>query len=100
MTLPVDNFNQRQNGWVDIVTVVTIWAYSIGVTIVIAIVYFCLNRIKWLDDLGRKDRSRQDPKVENIIAAVSRLAIEHESDEHGKGHYTLVARSQDDDDDE
>lgn len=97
---PRDRFHQRQDGWVDIVTVVVIWAYSIGVTIVIAIVYFLLNRIRWLDDLGRKDRSNKDPKVENIIAAVSKLAIEHESDEHGKGYYHLVARNQDDSDDE
>ncbi|KAF2098158.1 plasma membrane ATPase 1 [Rhizodiscina lignyota] len=99
-TNPHDNFHQRQDGWVDVVTVVVIWAYSIGVTIVIAIVYFLLNRIRWLDDLGRKDRSRKDPKIENILAAVSKLAIEHESDGNGKDHYTLVTRAQDDDDDE
>jgi len=99
-TSPKDHFPNRQDGWVDIVTVVVIWGYSIGVTIVIAIVYFLLNRITWLDNLGRKDRSKKDPKIENILAAFSKVAIEHETDDSGKGHYSLVARNQDDDDDE
>lgn len=51
ITNPHDNFVQRGDGWVDIVTVVVIWAYSIGVTVVIAIVYYLLNRITWLDEL-------------------------------------------------
>lgn len=100
-TNPPDNFNQRQDGWVDVVTVVVIWAYSIGVTIVIAIVYYLLNRITWLDNLGRKDRSNKDPKLENILGAISRLAIEHEKGEDGAhDRYTIVQRTTEAEDDE
>merc|ERR1711964_185236 len=35
-----------------------IWCYSIGVTIVVAIVYFLLLSIKWIDNLGRVSWSR------------------------------------------
>lgn len=52
-TSPPSNFVQRGDGWTDVVTVVVVWAYSIGVTIVIAIVYFLLNKITWLDELVR-----------------------------------------------
>lgn len=37
---PESSFKQSSNGWVDIVTVVIVWLYSFGVTVVIAIVYF------------------------------------------------------------
>lgn len=80
---PRDHFHQRQDGWTDIVTVVVIWAYSIGVTVVVAIVYFLMNKIAWLDDLGRKNRSHKDPAIENMIAALSKLSIEHGHDKHG-----------------
>jgi H+-transporting ATPase len=92
---PADHFRQRQSGWTDIVTVVVIWAYSIGVTIVIAIVYYLLNRITWLNDLGRKNRSHKDPMVENIIAAVSKLTMEHEEDKDGKSRYFIGQKAAD-----
>lgn len=98
--LPVDHFHQRADGWTDIVTVVVVWAYSIGVTIVIAIVYYLLNRITWLNDLGRKDRSKKDPLVENIIAAVRQLAVEHETDKEGNSRYVLNQKAVVDDEDE
>lgn len=99
-TNPRDRWNQRQDGWVDIVTVVVIWAYSIGVTIIIAIVYYLMNKIAWLDDLGRKDRSRKDPAIENMIAALSKLALEHGTDKHGTERYVLAARSAEEEEDE
>lgn len=99
-TNPVDLAHFRNDGWVDIVTVVVIWCYSFGVTVVIAIAYYLLNRIAWLNDLGRKDRERKDPAIENMIAALSKLALEHGTDKHGTERYILAARAADDDEDE
>ncbi|KZF24435.1 plasma-membrane proton-e [Xylona heveae TC161] len=93
-TNPPTPFHQRQDGWVDIVTVVVIWAYSIGVTIIVAIVYYLLNRIPALDNLGRKNRSVKDTALENMIGRLSKLAVEHEVGEHGRGRYTLVTKSE------
>lgn len=99
-TNPADVAHFRANGWVDIVTVVVIWAYSLGVTIVIAIVYYLLNKIAWLNDLGRKDRSRKDPQIENMIAALSKLALEHGKDKHGVERYVLAQRAAEEEEDE
>jgi len=44
---------------------------SLGVTIVIAIVYFLLNKITWLDNLGRKTRSRSDTKIGKLRACTN-----------------------------
>jgi len=98
---PRTRFHQRPDGWVDVVTVVVIWAYSIGVTIVIAIVYFLMNRIPFLNDLGRKTRSKKDTDIENILAHVAKMALEHEVDQTtGKGRYLLTTRSAEEEDDE
>ena len=64
---PLDVWHQRADGWTDIVTVVVIWLYSFGVTVFIAIVYLILNRITWLNDLGRKNRSNKDTMIENVL---------------------------------
>uniref|UniRef100_A0A093V076 P-type H(+)-exporting transporter n=1 Tax=Talaromyces marneffei PM1 TaxID=1077442 RepID=A0A093V076_TALMA len=82
ITDPPDQFVETHNGWTDIVTVVRIWGYSLGVTIVIALVYFTLNKLEWLDNLGRKSRSKGDIQMENILGHLSRVTIEHE--QHGK----------------
>lgn len=81
------------NGNVDIVTVVVIWGYSIGVTIILAIVYFVLTEIPALDNLGRKTRSKADTQIENLISHLHKLAIEHEVDATGKNRYLLGARA-------
>lgn len=95
-----DNFKQSSNGWVDIVTVVIVWLYSFGVTVVIAIIYFVLNKISWLDNLGRKDRRHKDTKLENVLGHLQKLAIEHEVDEKtGKSKFTLAEKVNDDDED-
>ncbi|TVY84678.1 Plasma membrane ATPase [Lachnellula suecica] len=65
-----------------IVTVVIVWGYSIGVTIVIAMVYYILNNMKWLDNLGRAKRNKSDTQMENIIGHLSKIAIQHERTEH------------------
>ena len=92
--IPRDNFRQRQDGWTDVVTVVVIWLYSFGVTVFIAIVYLVLNQVRWLNDLGRKDRNAKDPVIENIIGQLQKLAIEHETDKKtGHGRYLLVEKA-------
>lgn len=100
-TTPHGTFVETQNGWVDIVTIVVVWAYSIGVTIVIAIVYYLLNRIPWIDRLGRKTRSRKDTEIENILAHIQKLALEHEHDHRtGKSRYTLATKAAEEEDEE
>ncbi|KAL1602355.1 hypothetical protein SLS60_005771 [Paraconiothyrium brasiliense] len=99
-TDPASTYNFRADGWVDVVTVVVVWAYSIGVTIVIAMVYYLLNQITWLNDLGRKDRTRKNPAIENMIAALSKLSLEHGKDKHGVDRYVLAARAAEEEDDE
>ncbi|KAI0204030.1 E1-E2 ATPase-domain-containing protein [Astrocystis sublimbata] len=79
-TTPHDQFHGTNSGWTDIVTVVVVWAYSIGVMIFIAIVYIALNSFQWVNDLGRKDRNKKDSYIENIIGHVNKLALEHEPD--------------------
>ncbi|KAI2786578.1 Plasma membrane ATPase [Penicillium oxalicum] len=99
-TSPKDPAYFTENGHVDIVTVVVIWAYSIGVTVIIAVAYYLLTIIPALDNLGRKTRSKADTKIENMIAHLSKLAIEHEVDREGKSRYTLGARADDVEEDE
>jgi len=97
---PQDSATFTANGHVDIVTVVVIWAYSIGVTVIIAVVYYLLTIIPALDNLGRKTRSKADTKIENMIAHLSKLAIELETDREGKVRYTLGARAEEVEEDE
>jgi len=99
-TSPRGLWQQREDGWTDIVTIVVIWGYSIGVTIVIAIVYYLLNRITWLDNLGRKNRSHKDPAIENMIAALSKLALEHGTDKHGNERYVLAPKAAEEEEDD
>jgi H+-transporting ATPase len=100
-TDPRSTFNEREDGWVDVVTVVVIWAYSIGVTIVIAIVYYLLNQIPALDNLGRKNRSKKDTEIENILAHVAKMALEHEHDKlTGKDRYIFATRAAEEEDDD
>ena len=88
---PIDFAKQTTNGHTSIVTVVVVWAYSIGVTILIAIVYYLLNQVQWLNNLGRKNRSHKDTKLENLVGYLSKLAIEHETGVDGKDRYQLAS---------
>jgi len=99
-TSPDSTATFSRNGDVDIVTVVVIWGYSIGVMIIIAVVYYILTEIPALDNLGRKTRSKADTQIENLLAHLHKLAIEHEVDDTGKGRFTLGARADAEEDDE
>lgn len=83
-----------------IVTVVVIWGYSIGVLVVIAIVYYLLTSLAWLNDLGRAKRSHADTQMENILGHLSRVAIEHETDVHGKSKWVLGTKATGEEEDE
>lgn len=98
---PHDAFSQRRNGWTDVVTVVVIWCYAIGVTVIIAIVYFLLNQITWLDNLGRKNRSVHDSKMENIIGHLSKLTVRHEMDaKTGEDRWLLGSKAAEEEDED
>ena len=88
-TIPQDHYPQSTNGQTSFVTVVVIWGYSIGVIVVIAIVYFILVKVAWIDNLGRAHRSHADTQMENILGHLSRIALEHETDVHGKTKWVL-----------
>lgn len=88
------------NGDVDIVTVVVIWGYSIGVTVILAVTYYILTIIPALDNLGRKTRSKADTQLENMLAKLSKLALEMETDDEGKHRYVLSNRADEKEEDE
>merc|ERR1711964_65080 len=81
------------DGRTSIVTVVIVWGYSIGVSIVIAIVYYLMNRMAWLDNLGRAKRSRADTQMENILSHLSKVAIAHEKDDLGNSRWHLTPKA-------
>lgn len=99
---PMGGFFMQQSihGMTDVVTVVIVWAYSIGVTIVIALVYNVLNSIPALGDLGRKKRNAHDTQMENIIGHLSKLTLRHERDEAGEGRWALAQKASDEDDED
>jgi H+-transporting ATPase len=97
---PMSQFTETLNGHTDIVTVVVIWGYSIGVTIVIAIVYYLLNSIPSLADIGRKSRSHHDTQMENIIGHLTKLTLQHETTPNGEGRYLLQTKADDEEDEE
>lgn len=90
-TKPSDKYVETHNGFTDIVTVVRIWGYSLGVEVVIALVYFVLNRFKWLDELGRTKRKKGEIQIENVLSHLSRLNIEYERPGEPKGRFFLSA---------
>ena len=90
---PVDHWKQREDGWTDVVTVVVVWCYAIGVTTVIAIVYGVLTSMPWLNNLGRATRSKADTQMENVLGHLSRIAIEHTQDIHGNSKWVLGSKS-------
>lgn len=89
-TIPPTQFIETRNGWVDIVSVVRIWGYSLGIEIGIALVYFILNKISWLENLGRSKRSKGEIQVENLISHLSRLTVEYEQAGKPSGRFYLA----------
>lgn len=79
-------------GWTDIVTVVRVWAYSLGVTIVIALVYYTMSRWSWLDKLGRRSVGQKNELLEDFFTNLQRLTIVHEKDADGGDLYAFQTR--------
>ena len=93
-TNPKDSYQlHHYSRQTSIVTVVVIWCYAIGVTVIIAIVYFTLTNVQWISDLGRHTRSRADTQMENILSHLSRIALEHQTDVHGKTKWILGSKA-------
>jgi len=66
------------------------------ITIVIAIVYYLLNQVTWLNDLGRAKRSHADTQMENILGHLGKMAIEHDKDEKtGNQRFFLATKASD-----
>ena len=51
-----------------------------------------LNKIQWLDELGRATRSKKNEKLENFLTDLQRLTIVHETD-HGGSYYRFASGS-------
>lgn len=49
-----------------------------------------LNKIRWLDNIGRSTRSSKNEKLENFLTDLQRLTIVHESDGNGGSHYRFA----------
>lgn len=96
-TNPPTSLVESENGWTDIVTVVRIWGYSLGVEIVIAVVYVIMNRFQWLNDLGRSKRDKGDIWIQNLLSQLSRVSIEHEKEGEAKGRFYLRASKEEED---
>ncbi|WFD36103.1 P-type H(+)-exporting transporter [Malassezia cuniculi] len=79
-------------GWTDIVTVVRVWAYSFGVLVVCALVYFMMLQWSWLDNLGRKERGVKNEAVEDFFTNLERLTIVHEKNTEGQNVYSFQTR--------
>ena len=98
---PTDKWPQDNNGNTSIVTVVIIWLYSFGVVVFIAIVYYILNQVPWLKNLGRRNRDVRNTNIENVIGQLNKLALDHEFDrEAGIDRYVLKERQTAEEDDE
>jgi H+-transporting ATPase len=85
-------------GWTDIVTVVRVWAYSLGVTIVIALVYYILSHIPALDRLGRRTVGTKNEILEDFFTNLQRLTLVHEKNAEGEDLYAFQTRLDIDDD--
>ncbi|KAJ5993421.1 Proton-exporting ATPase [Penicillium sp. IBT 35674x] len=84
------------DGTTSIVTVVVIWGNSLGVTIVIATVYYLMTKITWLDNLGRASRTKAEEHMDSFLGQLSKLAIEKEpGNDSGTTRFILSTRTVD-----
>lgn len=93
-TNPPTSLTETEDGWTDIVTVVRIWGYSLGVEIIIAVVYTMLNKSQWLNDLGRSKRDKGDVWIQNLLGQLSRISIEHEKEGEPRGRFYLATNKE------
>ncbi|RAL03477.1 plasma membrane H(+)ATPase [Aspergillus ibericus CBS 121593] len=96
ITDPYDQYISKEtsNGWTDIVTVVRLWGYCIGVEIVIALVYYVLNKIAWLDNLGRGRQDKGDKAIGRVLGHLANLSLEFERKEGRNGRVFLATSTE------
>jgi len=83
------------SGWTSIVTVVRVWCFSFGVIVVIAFAYYLLTRMTWLDNIGRRTRSKKNEKLENFLSELQRLTLVHERNEERGDLYHFSSSKED-----
>ncbi|EPQ30402.1 uncharacterized protein PFL1_01928 [Pseudozyma flocculosa PF-1] len=81
-------------GWTDIVTVIRVWIFSFGVTVIIGLVYYIMNSWRWLDNLGRRQRSVKNPIIEDLFTNLQRLTIVHEKNAEGEELWAFQPRTE------
>ncbi|KAN0064785.1 hypothetical protein ACQY0O_001842 [Thecaphora frezii] len=81
-------------GWTDIVTVIRVWIFSFGVTVIIGLVYYIMNNWAWLDNLGRRKRSVKNPILEDFFVNLQRLTIVHEKNADGEELWAFQPRTE------
>jgi hypothetical protein len=62
----------------DIVTVVRIWVYAVGVTAVISIIYYALNNSSIFSNLVRGKISKKNKNLEDFMANLELVSAMHE----------------------
>ena len=50
---------------------------------------YLLSKIRWLDNIGRRNRSHKNTKLENLLTEMQRLTLVHERDSNGESHYRI-----------
>lgn len=50
-----------------------------------------MNKVSWLDNLGRATRSNKNEKLENFLTDLQRLTIVHEADPDGGSHFRFAS---------
>ncbi|KAI9096409.1 hypothetical protein DFS34DRAFT_581250 [Phlyctochytrium arcticum] len=66
------------NGRTDIVTVVRVWIFSLGVMLIISIVYYSLANSKLFDNLVRGRINRKQKNMEDWLVTLERVSQLHE----------------------
>jgi len=80
-----------RGGWTDIVTVVRVWIFSFGVVIVCALVYYILNAIPWLANLGRREQGKKNTVFEDFAQEIQRLTAVHNKEQNSWSFVDQVA---------
>ncbi|KAI9328574.1 plasma membrane ATPase [Zopfochytrium polystomum] len=69
----------------DVVTVVRVWLYSFGVMVVVAFVYFGLERSKMFQRCVKGRIRRRHKRLEDFVAQLERVSVLHEAEGRGRG---------------
>lgn len=67
-------------------TAVTGYRYTTNISVCLD---YLLSKIRWLDNIGRRNRSHKNTKLENLLTEMQRLTLVHEHDSNGESHYRI-----------